>query len=101
MKLTELEKQIMVKKMKKMRRNNNMFEKTKENATLLWLDMIYDSWTWQKLTREEQGLFLRRINNRPCKDIIKGSFNQRYEILQQLYFMYLLGLGYRATGWRE
>lgn len=63
--------------------------------------MIKDSWTWARLTKEEKDIFMEHISWERTKNILKGTYNQRYEILNELYFFYLLGIGYIPIGWRE
>ena len=59
--------------------------------------VIIKSWTWGKLTQEEQDRFI----NGYSFDKIKGTARQRIEWLNSMYHMFLLGLGYTPIGWRE
>lgn len=34
-------------------------------------------------------------------EIQKGTYKQRWCVLQAIYYAYLLGLGYEPIGWRE
>lgn len=76
-------------------------KKNKENATRDWLENIKKTWTWNKLTKEEQVKFLKTINTYGVKQVIKGSYNDRYLILQALYHSFLTALDYNPTNWRE
>ena len=76
-------------------------KKNKENATKYWFENIENSWTWNKLTKEEQNKFIKHINNISVKLTIKGSYNDRYVILQDLYHTFLIGLNYNPINWRE
>jgi hypothetical protein len=58
---------------------------------------IKKSWTWQKLTEEEQKRFI----NMPVFDKIKGNDRTRVEWLNTIYRSFLCGLGYTPTNWRE
>jgi len=79
-----------------------MNSKIKENAQADWTDMIIKSWTWAKLTDEEKNRFGDEINKSITqKEVIKGTYRQRWEILNALYSMFLEGLGYKPIGWRE
>lgn len=73
-------------------------EKNKDIAYQDWINMIQQSWTWERLTEDERNVFTKQIEwNRTH---LKGNYNARWDILQDLYHMYLLGLGYKPQGWR-
>lgn len=55
------------------------------------------SWTWKRLTEEEQYKFL----NLPVWKYIKGTKKQRLEVFNSIYHAFLVGLGYSAINWRE
>ena len=79
-----------------------MTEKIKENATQDFLDMIFKSWTWAKMTKEEKDIFIEQINHIRSKEAIKGTYQQRWIVLQALYGMYLQGIGYgNNPKWRD
>ena len=59
--------------------------------------VIIYSWTWKRLTDEEQYKFL----NLPVWEHIKGTKKQRLEIFNSIYHAFLVGLGYKSSGWRE
>ena len=75
--------------------------KNKENAQADWVDMIIKSWTWAKLTDDEKNRFGDELATPDTQQIISGSYKQRWEILSALYSMFLEGLGYQGSGWRE
>lgn len=60
-------------------------------------NVIKKSWTWQKLTQEEQQRFI----NMNVFDKIKGVDKQRVEWLNTIYTAFLSALGYKPIGWRE
>lgn len=60
-------------------------------------DVIKKSWTWQKLTEEEQQRFI----GMNVFDKIKGTDKQRIEWFNTIYHSFLVGLDYKAIGWRE
>lgn len=59
--------------------------------------VIKKSWTWQRLTIEEQERFI----NMSVFDRIKGDDKTRAEWLNTIYDAFLTGLGYQSVGWRE
>lgn len=60
-------------------------------------NVIKKSWTWQKLTQEEQQRFI----DMDVFDKIKGTDKQRIEWLNTIYTAFLSALGYKPIGWRE
>lgn len=60
-------------------------------------NVIKKSWTWQKLTEEEQQRFI----GMNVFDKIKGTDKQRIEWFNTIYHSFLVGLDYKAIGWRE
>jgi hypothetical protein len=60
-------------------------------------NVIKKSWTWQKLTQEEQQRFI----DMDVFDKIKGTDKQRIEWLNTIYTAFLSALDYKPIGWRE
>lgn len=60
-------------------------------------NVIKKSWTWQKLTQEEQQRFI----DMDVFDKIKGNDKQRIEWLNTIYTAFLSALDYKPIGWRE
>lgn len=60
-------------------------------------NVIKKSWTWQRLTEEEQQRFI----SMNVFDKIKGNDKTRIEWLGTIYHSFLTGLGYKPVGWRE
>lgn len=60
-------------------------------------NVIKKSWTWQKLTKEEQKRFI----DMNVFDRIKGNDKTRVEWLNTIYQSFLSALGYKPIGWRE
>ena len=60
-------------------------------------NVIKKSWTWQKLTQEEQQRFI----DMDVFDKIKGTDKQRVEWLNTIYTAFLSALGYKPIGWQE
>ena len=83
----------------------NVEREPKENAYSNWLEMIKESWTWKRLTEDEQTKFVQELENF-CGElssiqILKGTYDQRWSLLNVLYSFYLDGLGYQPNNWRE
>lgn len=75
--------------------------KNKELAKQEYLEMIAKSWTWAKLTKQEQDKFLELLEHPCSKVVIKGNYEQRWEACGALYHTFLEGLGYDPLHWRE
>lgn len=60
-------------------------------------NVIKKSWTWEKLTEEEQDRFI----SMNVFDRIKGNNQTRVEWLNTIYHTFLYALGYKLIGWRE
>lgn len=80
-----------------------MTQKNKDNAILDFQTMINQSWTWERLTREEKERWFDELRNIQDRDIkaIKGTYKDRWSILNSLYGMFLVGVGYNGFDWRE
>lgn len=75
----------------------------KENAYQDWMNRsFFKAQTWRKLTEAEQGKFLKQLDHW-CNEcgMLTGTYSYRWKILAELYYMYLLGLGYTPEGWRD
>jgi len=75
--------------------------KDKELAKQEYLEMIAKSWTWAKLTKQEQDKFLELLEHPCSRVVIKGNYDQRWEACEALYHTYLAGLDYDPLHWRE
>lgn len=60
-------------------------------------NVIKKSWTWGRLTPEEQQRFI----DMDVFDEIKGSDKTRIEWFNTIYKSFLVALGYKPLGWRE
>lgn len=60
-------------------------------------NVIKKSWTWNRLTEEEQKRFI----DMDVFDKIKGNDKTRVEWLHTIYHSFLSALGYKPIGWRE
>jgi hypothetical protein len=75
--------------------------KDKEKVLEDFINMIKDSWTYARLTKEEKENFIDHLSWQRTKHILKGTYKQRWETLNELYWFYLLGIGYKDFNWRE
>lgn len=76
--------------------------KTKEDATKDFLELIKHSWTWEKLTQEEKDRFAKGWYTivecwNGSDAAVKGSYQDRWNILSAMYHMFLRGVGYDIT----
>lgn len=60
-------------------------------------NVIKKSWTWNRLTEEEQKRFI----DMDVFDKIKGNDKTRVEWLNTIYRSFLSALGYKPIEWRE
>lgn len=66
--------------------------------------MIIESWTFDRLTKEEKDRLLNKIftpENPQLKEALKGRRGHCWDILQAIYNSYLTALNYTPLGWRE
>ena len=63
--------------------------------------MIINSWTYDRMTKEEKDRIIYELNNTETKKTIKGTYIQRWKVLHLMYESFLEGLGYKPIGWRE
>lgn len=73
----------------------------KENALQEFYTMILNSWTYNKLTKEEKETLCDIIYSTRTENALKGTYAQRWDTLNALYFAFLSGLGYKGGLWRE
>ena len=77
--------------------------KNKESVIKEYLEMIKKSWTWAKLTDEEKDWLEKLLDCHPIVEkAVKGSYKQRWNVLESIYYAFLLGCGYcNQTDWRD
>lgn len=73
----------------------------KENALNNYINMVKNSWTYEKLTKEEKTKLCELFNSSRIIDILKGTYKQRWEILNTIYYGFLVGVGYSPINWRD
>lgn len=76
-------------------------EKNKDNILYDFNDMIKYSWTYERMTQTEKDNWNVVLFSTRTANAIKGTYNQRWNILQALYGAYLIGIGYDNFSWRE
>ena len=64
-------------------------------------DMIHNSWTYQRMTKEEQNRWNELLFENRTISSLKGCDKVKWNILQACYHSYLIGLGYDNFNWRE
>lgn len=76
-------------------------EKIKENVLQDFINMIQNAWTFDKMTEGEKKRLFETLHDIPTTIATKGTYQQRWEILQAIFSAYLAGLGYSGFDWRE
>lgn len=75
--------------------------KLKDNVFTDFYDMIRSSWTYQKMTEKEQNKICYIILDKRTSDNIKGTYLQRWNALNALYYAFLMALDYdNNPDWR-
>lgn len=76
--------------------------KPKERAVSDFVGMIEHSWTWDRMTGDEQSKLLALYYDDPgTKRAIVGSYEQRWMVCNAILRSYLSGIGYTGFTWRE
>ena len=75
--------------------------KIKENALENFVKMTEQSWTYEKMTQEEKSRLVEVFYGGTVENSLKGTYKQRWKILQAVYYGFLMGLDYKPIGWRE
>ena len=76
-------------------------ERTKENTLSIFMHMIYNSWTYERMTADEQERLEKAVDWADSQGMIKGSFDKRWKVLQAIYNAFLQGIGFSGHLWRE
>jgi len=76
--------------------------KNKENAQRDFIEMIEKSWTFDRMTETEKADCIRLLTDRTCR-ALKGTYSQRWDVMNAIYSGFLAGLGYfrNPVTWRE
>lgn len=73
----------------------------KEKVREKFFEMIKESWTYARLTKKEKENFIEVLCSPQTDNCLRGTFRQRWEILQAIYHSFLMALDYNPTNWRE
>ena len=76
-------------------------KKNKNDALYEFKKMIIESWTYKKMTADEQITLFKIFDDTRTQDALKGNFYQRWEILQAIYGTFLAAIGYTSFNWRD
>lgn len=76
-------------------------EEKREQIKSDFLNMIFNSWTYARLTKEEKSRLIEVYNNTQTREAQKGTKAEQWEILQAIYTSFLNALNYKPIGWRE
>lgn len=66
----------------------------KEKVIENFNNMIIKSWTYEKLTEAQKKQWKNALDTTPIKKAIKGTYKQRWDILNGIYTAFLYGCGY-------
>ena len=78
-----------------------MEKRLKETALIDYKHMIRKSWAYARLTQKEKENWENMLESIQTRNALKGSWQNRWDILQALYTSYLSALDYKPIGWRE
>ena len=73
----------------------------KEKALDDFIDMIEQSWTYDRLTKEEKERLNGIFNSARVNNSLIGTYKQRWNTLQAVYYAFLMALDYNPLDWRE
>lgn len=75
--------------------------KNKEQALNDYIEVIRHSWTYERMTKEEQNRLEELLHSNRTEKSLRGTHRQRCNIIASIYEAYLLGIGYTDFNWRE
>lgn len=71
--------------------------KDKENAKRDYIEMMKQSWTYDRMTEDEKKGLLEAVKFAK----VAGAYDTRWSILQSINYAFLLALGYKGGDWRK
>lgn len=77
-----------------------MNNRPKEAAYDDFIETMMNCWTYQRLTSEEKERLFQVLESDMIQRI-KGSYANRINQLNAVYFAFLMALNYEPVGWRE
>lgn len=77
--------------------------KNKEDAAINYFEMVKHSWTYGRMTEEEQKEVVCALAEADCQGLLSGGYYQRWRQCEAIYNAFLFALGYRKEKhrWRE
>ena len=78
-----------------------MKTRQKENALNEFIDMIEQSWTYDRMTESEKIRCLDAFHDIRADHAIRGDYKTRFDICHAIYSAFLAGIGYDGPSWRE
>lgn len=73
-----------------------MNNKVKENAFSDFIEMVKQSWVYERFTDEERIMWEKHMHEPCTQAAIVGSYEQRWKILQAIEYAFIVGLGYHS-----
>lgn len=74
---------------------------TKENALIQFVAIIARSWTFARMTPEEQKNCMAMFADVRTSKALRGSWEARWDVLNAVYGAFLAALGYFGGDWRR
>lgn len=75
--------------------------KDKEQVYSDFLEMVKNSWTFDRMTEDEKDRCYNTILLAKTGNLLSGTYYQRWRQLLAINSAFLLGLGYNGAFWRE
>lgn len=75
--------------------------KEKEKVLHDFIMLISNAWTVDRMTEKEKDRLFKILHDVRTEKALKGSYKQRWDILQAIFNAYLQGIGYTDFKWRE
>lgn len=75
--------------------------KDKNTSVMDFMQMTYNSWTYNKMSTDEKNRLADVVAWCTNQGIVKGTWKQRWDIMQAVYWSFLQGIGYDGPCWRD
>lgn len=75
--------------------------KDKEYVRKDYMEMITKSWTYDRMTSDERKKLGNLFISPQLKNALKGTYKQRWDVLNAMYHSFLIGIGYTDYSWRD
>lgn len=73
----------------------------KENAVADFIEVIVNSWTYDRMTGAEREKVINAIREAGSNGMLRGDYITRYNACHAMYSAFLAALDYRPINWRE